>query len=120
MISIETFVDEGLGHSSFLVDLGDGRALVVDPPRIPDLQLAAARQRGLTIARTADTHSHADYISGSPTLAAHGAEFLAPEGGHLEIPHRGLTPGEEVELRAGLVLRAIPTPGHTPEHLAYL
>jgi hydroxyacylglutathione hydrolase len=120
MISVETFVDEGLGHSSFLVDLGDSRALVVDPPRIPDLHLEAARRRGLTIARTADTHSHADYISGSPTLAAHGAEFLAPEGGHLQIPHRGVTPGEEVELRPGLVLRAIPTPGHTPEHLAYL
>jgi hydroxyacylglutathione hydrolase len=120
MISIETFVDEGLGHSSFLVDLGDGHALVVDPPRIPDLHLEVARQRGLTITRTADTHSHADYVSGSPTLAAHGAEFLAPEGGHLEIAHRGITPGEEVELRPGLVLRAIPTPGHTPEHLAYL
>jgi hypothetical protein len=29
------FVDEGLGHSSYLVDIGDGRGLVVDPPRFP-------------------------------------------------------------------------------------
>src|SRR5438552_2103503 len=63
MISVEAVVDEGLGHSSYLVDLGDGRALVVDPPRIPDRHCDAAHARGLTIALTADTHSHADYIS---------------------------------------------------------
>ena len=35
MTEVVTFVDEGLGHSSYLVDFGDGRALVIDPPRIP-------------------------------------------------------------------------------------
>src|SRR5213593_3301316 len=120
MTEIVTFVDEGLGHSSYLVDLGDGRAMVVDPPRIPDRQVAEARARGLEIAFTADTHSHADYISGSPELAARGAVFLASEGAHLEVEHRDVAAGDEIELRAGLVLRAIATPGHTPDHLAYL
>ena len=82
---IVAFVDEGLGHSSYLVDLGDGRALVVDPPRLPTMHVAAARARGLEIAFTADTHSHADYVSGSPELAAQGAVFLASKGAHLEI-----------------------------------
>jgi hydroxyacylglutathione hydrolase len=117
---IVTFVDEGLGHSSYLVDLGDSRALIVDPPRLPDRHIAEARARGLKIAFTADTHSHADYVSGSPELAAQGAEFLASEGAHLEVGHRPLAAGDEIELRAGLVLRAIATPGHTPDHLAYL
>jgi hydroxyacylglutathione hydrolase len=120
VIEITAFVDEGLGHSSYLVDLGDGRALVVDPPRIPDHHRAAADERGLRIALTADTHSHADYVSGSPSLAADGAVFLASEEAHLEVPHRGVRTGEEIELRPGLVLRAIATPGHTPDHLAYL
>jgi hydroxyacylglutathione hydrolase len=120
MISVEAFVDEGLGHSSFLVDLGDGRALVVDPPRIPDRHRDAANACGLTIAMTADTHSHADYISGSPVLASLGAEFLAPRDAHLEVAHHGVVPTDEIQLRPGLVLRAIATPGHTPEHLAYL
>ena len=114
------FVDEGLGHSSYLVDLGDGRALVVDPPRLPTMHVAAAHARGLEIAFTADTHSHADYVSGSPELAAQGAVFLASKGAHLEPAHRPVAAGDEIELRAGLVLRAIATPGHTPDHLAYL
>lgn len=119
-MEILDFVDEGLGHSSYLVDLGDGRALVVDPPRIPARHLAVAAERGLEIAYTADTHSHADYVSGSPELAARGATFLASKGAALEVTHQALAPGEEVVLADGVTLRAIPTPGHTPDHLAYL
>jgi glyoxylase-like metal-dependent hydrolase (beta-lactamase superfamily II)/rhodanese-related sulfurtransferase len=119
-VEITAFVDEGLGHSSFLVDLGDGSALVVDPPRFADVHVRTARERGLRIAFTADTHSHADYISGSPELVARGARFVAPRAGHLETPHMPIDPGTEVVLAPGRVLRAIATPGHTPEHLAYL
>lgn len=119
-MKIVDFVDEGLGHSSYLVDLGDGRALVVDPPRLPSAHIEAAAKRGLKIAYTADTHSHADYISGSPELAAHGATFLASKGAALEVAHRDVEPGEEIELNDRVTLRAIPTPGHTPDHLAYL
>jgi rhodanese-related sulfurtransferase len=46
--------------------------------------------------------------------------FLASKGAHLEVAHRDVAAGDEIELRPGLVLRAIPTPGHTPDHLAYL
>lgn len=117
--SIEAFVDEGLGHTSYLVDLGDGTALVVDPARLPFAQIEAARRRGLRIAYTADTHTHADYLSGSQDLAAGGAEFLAPADAGLLVPHRGLRSGDELEL-GRFRLRAVGTPGHTPDHLAYL
>jgi hypothetical protein len=33
MVGIRMFVDEGLGHSSYLIDLGDGTAAILDPPR---------------------------------------------------------------------------------------
>lgn len=112
-------VDEGLGNSSYLVDLGDRRALVIDPARDPTPYLAAAELRGLTIAYAAETHLHADFVSGSRELAAQGAQVLAPAAGGVEYPHRGLVDGEELEL-GGLRLRALATPGHTPEHLAYL
>lgn len=118
--AIISFVDEGLGHSSYLVDLGDGSALVVDPPRLPARLDAAAAARGLKIAYTADTHSHADYVSGSPELGARGVEFLASKGANLEVAHHDVEPGDEIGLTDALSLRAIPTPGHTPDHLAYL
>src|SRR5262249_14650360 len=112
-------VNEGLGNTSYLVDLGDRRALVVDPERDPGPYLAAAEARGLTVAYTAETHLHADFVSGSRELAARGARALAPAAGGIEFGHRGLRDGDVVGL-CGLTLRALATPGHTPEHLAYL
>ncbi|MGH9275212.1 MAG: MBL fold metallo-hydrolase [Acidimicrobiales bacterium] len=119
-VEIVAVLDEGLGHSSYLVALGDSSALVVDPARFPDRQRRVADERGWTIAWTADTHSHADYISGSPELAADGATFIASRGARLEVTHRPIDPGETVAVAPGIDLRAIPTPGHTPDHLAYL
>ena len=115
MISPVSIVDEGLGNTSYLVDLGDGRALAIDPERHPGPYLA----RGLSIAYTAETHLHADFVSGSRELAALGATVVAPAAAGLEFPARGLGDGDELDL-GGLRLRALATPGHTPEHLAYL
>ncbi len=112
-------VDEGLGNSSYLVPLGDGRALVLDPSRNPAPYLQLAKQLNLRVAFAAETHLHADFISGSGELAAFGATILAPLASHLAAAYRGLEDGEEVGL-GGLILRALATPGHTPEHLAYL
>jgi hypothetical protein len=43
MVGSRTFVDEGLGHSSYLVDLGDGTAALVDPSRFPIPHVVAAK-----------------------------------------------------------------------------
>jgi len=112
-------IDEGLGNSSYVVDLGDGRALVVDPERDPVPYLRAAAGRKLRLAYSAESHLHADFVSGSRELAAQGARVLAAAAGHTAFSHRGLDDGEEVDL-GGLTLRALATPGHTPEHLSYL
>jgi glyoxylase-like metal-dependent hydrolase (beta-lactamase superfamily II)/rhodanese-related sulfurtransferase len=112
-------VDEGLGNSSYVVDLGDGRALVIDPERDPAPYLRAAASRSLRVAYSAETHLHADFVSGSRELAAEGAQVLAAAAGQSVFEHRGLDDGEEVDL-GGLTLRALATPGHTPEHLSYL
>ena len=120
MFEILSVVDEGLGHSSYVVGLGDGTALVIDPARFPTGQRDVARARGWRVAWTTDTHSHADYISGSPELASTGATFLAPRGARLEVAHTPVDPGDEIPLAEGITLKALATPGHTPEHLAYL
>lgn len=116
---IVSLLDEGLGNSSYLVVLGDGRALVIDPERHPGPYMQAAERRGLKLAYSVETHLHADFVSGSRELANQGATVVAAATGGLEFPHRGLGDGDEVDL-GGLRLRALATPGHTPEHLAYL
>lgn len=112
--------DEGLGNSAYLVDLGDGRALAVDPCRDLRGLRGATDAGGLRLAFAADTHLHADFLSGAVQLTAtDGAEVFASRPGRRAFPHTGLEDGDEVDL-GGLSLRAIATPGHTGEHLAYL
>ena len=118
-ISVIPLVDQGLGNSAYLVDLADGRALAVDASRDLRALRAAADRRGLRIAYAADTHLHADFLSGAVQLAAdQGATVLASQAGDREFPHRGLADGDEVDL-GGLRLRAMATPGHTHEHIAF-
>jgi glyoxylase-like metal-dependent hydrolase (beta-lactamase superfamily II) len=112
--------DEGLGNSAFLLDLEDGRALAVDPSL--DLRAAGreAARRGLRIAYAAETHLHADFLSGARQLAVdHDARVLASAAGDRTFAHIRLGDGDDVDL-GGLTLRALATPGHTPEHLSFL
>jgi hydroxyacylglutathione hydrolase len=101
--TIMPVVDEGLGNSAYVVDLGDGRALAVDVPRDLRAVRAAADRHGLRVAFAAED----------------GAQILASAAGHRAFDHRRLADGDEVDL-GGLTLRAWATPGHTAEHLAYL
>src|SRR5438105_9045433 len=65
--TVVPLVDEGLGNSSYLVDLGEGRALVVDPPCDPTRHLDMAEERGLTISHTAETpQRHTCMVISSP------------------------------------------------------
>ena len=118
--TVTPIVDEGLGNSSYLVDLGDGRALAVDASRDLRALRQVAQRHGLAVAFAADTHLHADYLSGACQLAADdGARILASATGQRAFDHVALRDGDEVDL-GGLRLRALATPGHTDEHLAYL
>lgn len=113
-------VDEGLGNSAYLVDLGDGRALAVDASRDLRALRGAAQRRGLTVAFAADTHLHADFLSGAVQLHHDtGATILASAAGGRAFDHVGLADGDQVDL-GGLRLQAIATPGHTDEHIAFL
>src|SRR5688500_5490506 len=112
-------VDDGLGNTTWMVGLGDGRALVVDASRDLRGVRAAAQKRGWAVSFAADTHLHADFVTGAVDLAAAGARLLASAAGERAYGHRGLLDGDEVDL-GGLMLRALGTPGHTDEHLSYL
>ncbi|HEX2076020.1 MAG TPA: MBL fold metallo-hydrolase, partial [Geodermatophilus sp.] len=119
MVEVMPLVDVGLGNSTYLVEIGDGRALVVDAGRDLRGVREAAGRRGLRIAFAADTHLHADFLTGALQLAAdEGTRVVAAARGRREFDHLGLDDGDEVDL-GGLRLRALYTPGHTDEHLSY-
>jgi hydroxyacylglutathione hydrolase len=117
---VSAVVDEGLGNSAYLLDVGDGRALAVDASLDLRGVRAIAAKRGLRIAYAAETHLHADFLSGARQLTMdHEAQILASAAGRRSFPHTRLDDGDEVEL-GGLILRALATPGHTDEHLSFL
>ena len=106
---------------SYLVDLGDGRALAVDPSR--DLR---ALRDGLSARGSAGRRSPRTPIcmpTSSPApcqlASTDAASVLASAAGDREFDHTGLRDGDEIDL-GGLRLRALGTPGHTDEHLSFL
>jgi hydroxyacylglutathione hydrolase len=119
MTRVWPVADEGLGNSSYLAEVADGIALAVDPGRDPRPYLELAAAHGLRIGFAAETHVHADFISGGRELAGLGARLLSPAESGLAFGHEELRGGQELDL-GGLTLRALATPGHTPEHLSYL
>jgi hydroxyacylglutathione hydrolase len=111
----------GLAQVAYLVaDEGAGVAAIIDPRRDIDVYLDWATNHGVRIAAILETHVHADFVSGAPELAAAtGAPVYASRLGAQDFPHEPLDDGDEVAV-GRLRLRALWTPGHTPEHLAFL
>jgi hydroxyacylglutathione hydrolase len=118
-MDLELFVTPGLGDASYL--LASGRdAVLVDPQRDAWRFIEVAERRGWRIGHVLETHVHNDYVSGAlETRAATGAQIAAPARGRYEFEHLAVDEGDAIEL-GGLVLTAMATPGHTPEHLAWL
>ncbi len=119
MVEIAPVVDEGLGNSSYLVGTGEGTAIVIDPSRDPRPYVGGAQARGWRLVAALETHLHADFVSGGRQLQARGARLLVPAGEDVAFDAEGLGDGDEVGF-GELSLRALATPGHTPEHLSYL
>jgi hydroxyacylglutathione hydrolase len=114
------FVDDDLGCASYLVgDGGTREAAVVDPAYAIEQYLAAAKQEGVRIVRTLETHTHADHVSGHGRLAL---EHEIPIGIHpaaeVAYEHDPLEDGREIVL-GNVALQVLHTPGHRPEHCCF-
>lgn len=108
-----------LAHASYLIADG-GEATVVDPSRDVQMYLDEAAAHGLTIRWILETHLHADFVSGHRELAARtGAAIAIGAKAEAGYPHRPLRDGDEVRI-GDIVIRALETPGHTPESLCFL
>lgn len=111
---------EGLAAASYLIGCtAQGAAAVVDPSLSAETYTALAAEKGLQIVAVFETHMHADYFSTGRAIAAlTGATIYAPRLADVQFPHQPIDDGDAVNI-GNLVVRAIHTPGHTPEHTAY-
>ncbi len=121
--------DEDLAHAAWLIGCQKtGEAIIIDPARDIDRYIELAEDHALRITAVAETHVHADFLSGAQALAeASGATlYLSGHGGE-DWSARWVTPFDHVMLRheetfrvGGIEFEARHTPGHTPEHLSYM
>jgi hydroxyacylglutathione hydrolase len=109
MYTVEAISASELGNTSFVVaDVDRGVGLVIDPLRDIERYLHVASDLHIKLTHALDTHLHNDYVSGCRELAAEVGAGIAE-----------LEPGAELNLGV-TTLRAIHTPGHTPDHKSYV
>jgi hydroxyacylglutathione hydrolase len=111
---------DDLGCASYLIgDEKAGVAAVVDPRFEVDEYLELARYMGVGIEHIFETHNHADHVSGHGRLAAAtGAAIHIHRDAAPDYDHVPFDDGDEFTL-GGLIVRALHTPGHRPEHTAF-
>jgi len=126
---LKRFYDESLAQASYLIGCEKTReAIVVDPgPELEEYERSAAAER-VRIAHVAETHIHADFVSGARALAQKlgAALHLSAEGGAdwsytsaALSSANPLSAGAEIRL-GDVAFQALHTPGHTPEHITFL
>jgi len=120
-MKVERFYTPGLAEVAYIVfDEASKEAAIVDPRRDIDEYLDWAKAHGATFVAICETHVHADFVSGAREMAAAtGAPVYAGKHGLTEFPHVALEDGDEIKV-GSLTLKALWSPGHTPEHIAYL
>ena len=120
--------DEGLAQAAYLIGCQrTGEAIVFDPERDVDRYLDLAREHGLRIVAVAETHIHADFLSGARELADRAGAKVYVSGlgedewrsGWLDgLDHQELGDGDRFSV-GNIDFTAVHTPGHTPEHISF-
>jgi len=105
-----------------------GEALIIDPPRDADSLLRYIDDEGATLVGVADTHVHADYISGATAIArARGVPYyLHPydsvfpyDGTQGSVEFQPISDG--MSIRCGRCpMMVVHTPGHSPGSVTYI
>ena len=126
---VKRFFEPKLAQTSYLIGCTvTGEAIVIDPNRDVDQYIEAARDQGVRVSHVTETHIHADFLSGSRELRAKtGATLYLSDEGDASWKY-GFAGDERTRLvkhgdrlAVGNVrLDVVHTPGHTPEHLAFL
>lgn len=126
---LKYFYEQKLAHASYLVGCQTtGEAIIIDPGRDVEVYLQEAEANDLQIVAAAETHIHADFVSGARELAERtGARlYLSDEGDEAwkylyadEYDHV-LLKDDDVFMVGNVRFDVLHTPGHTPEHISFL
>ncbi|MFN3150161.1 MBL fold metallo-hydrolase [Bremerella sp.] len=126
---LKYFYDKSLAHASYMVGCQRGGvAVIVDPGRDIQKYLDAAAKEGVKITAIAETHIHADYVSGARELADRiGAKLYVSDEGPAEwkyeyasqYDHQLLHEGDHFMI-GNIHFDVLHTPGHTPESISFL
>jgi len=123
--------DASLAQNAYLIGCQrTGQALLIDPERDIDRYLAIAEENDLTITHVTETHIHADFVSGSREIleTQEGVTAWLSDMGDTDWKYvwaqgrkdvRLLKDGDSFKV-GNIVITAVHTPGHTPEHLSFL
>jgi len=127
---LRQITDSSLAQNAYIIGCQrTGEAVVIDPERDVDRYLKIISDNNLRLTAVADTHIHADYLSGSRELMVnHGAmAYLSAEGGFdwqfewaKGNPKAQLLYDEDTFRIGNIEFKALLTAGHTPEHISYL
>jgi hydroxyacylglutathione hydrolase len=110
---------DDLGCASYLVADG-GEAAVIDPKWDVEAYLDIADEHGFEIEHILETHNHADHVSGKGRLQkATGAIIHVPAAAGVAFEHEPMADGNAVTV-GEVRIAALATPGHRPEHTAYV
>lgn len=122
---IERIYDEDLAQASYFIGCqAKGEAVVVDPRRDIAVYRSLAAANGMKIVAVTETHIHADFLSGTRELAAAtgATAYVSGEGGddwQYGFQAERLNDDDVITL-GNITIKALHTPGHTPEHLSFL
>jgi hydroxyacylglutathione hydrolase len=108
-----------LAHASYIIgDEVSGSAAVVDPQRDTDQYLAFAAERKLQIRHVLLTHLHADFVAGHLELRDRvGATIYLGAAAKAGYAFTSLGDGDVIDF-GRVRLKALETPGHTPESIS--
>lgn len=121
--------EEKLAQYAYLIGCQvNGEAIIIDPMRDIERYKQIAAKHNLKITAAADTHIHADYLTGLREFAEEGVKvYVSDEGGAdwryewvlgSGYNYQLLKNGDEFSI-GNIRFKALHTPGHTPEHMIY-
>lgn len=122
--------DKKLAQYAYIIGCQkNGEAIVIDPMRDVEQYEKIAASEGLKITAAADTHIHADYVSGLREFAAKGVKVFASDEGDKdwkyewlidsEYNHEFIKNGDTFSI-GNIKFDVVHTPGHTPESVSFL